>query len=109
MIASSFRRQVRRGDSETCLLRREVEVPAGVRAVWYKPGALPRVIFHVGISSVGLNGLYALLGAGLRLVTLAGSDYLAVRRLEMKAEFARLILGDLDLAAITSPSGRRLA
>jgi hypothetical protein len=67
------------------------------------------VVFHVGISSVRLDGLNALLGAGLRLVTLAGSDYLAVRRLEMKAEFARLVLGDLESAATTTPSGLRLA
>jgi hypothetical protein len=40
---------------------------------------------------------------------LAGSDYLAVRRLEMKAEFARLVLGDLESAATTTPSGLRLA
>jgi len=47
---------------------------------------------------MGLDGLNGLLGTGLGLVALAGSDYLAAQRLEMKAEFARLVLGDLEFS-----------
>jgi hypothetical protein len=44
------------------------------------------VVFDFGVGRVRLDRLNALLGAGLRPVTLAGGDDLAVRGLEVEAE-----------------------
>lgn len=55
------------------------------------------MVFDLGVGRVCLDRLNALLGACLRLVTLAGSDDLAVRGLEVEPKLTRMILTDLEL------------
>ena len=60
---------------------------------------------HVIDGRVGggrLDGLDAILGAGLGLIPLAGGDNLAVRGFAVEPELAGLVLADFELSLIPS-------
>jgi hypothetical protein len=62
------------------------------------------VVFDRGAGCVRPDRLNALLGVGLHLVSLTGGDDLTIRCLEVEPELTGVILADLELAAIVSPS-----
>jgi hypothetical protein len=55
------------------------------------------VVLHRGAGCVRLDRLNALLGIGLRLVTLAGGDDLAIRGLQVESELTGMIFAELKL------------
>jgi uncharacterized membrane protein YeaQ/YmgE (transglycosylase-associated protein family) len=67
------------------------------------------VVLDLGAGRVRLDRLNALLGVGLRLVSLTGSDDLAVRGLQVESELARLVFADLELGRHASPSSSGLS
>ena len=62
-----------------------------------KPTRLAGLVHHRGAGCVRLDCLNALLGISLRLVTLAGSNDLAVRGLQVKTKLASVVFADLEL------------
>jgi hypothetical protein len=55
------------------------------------------VVFDLGAGRVRLDRLDALLGVRLCLVTLAGSDNLAIRGFQVETKLASMVFADLEL------------
>jgi hypothetical protein len=60
------------------------------------------MVLDLGVGCVRLDCLNALLGARLRLVSLAGGDDLAIGGLEVEPEFSGVVLADFR-NAVTRP------